>query len=205
MIDLYRDHCDERRASFQVLELFLFLLMACGVWKTSAVLASLEWFNRAKKCSEPPESCLLVLFELSTAIRLFRGKIFCLVWTLSQNHRVFRLEGCTFRFLSWFRTWSSPRVGGSLFSQSLPLDSGNWAAWLEHLLVKIEANKLWCTWASSMVAVAIRGGTVSSIFLCCEMYLKKPFLLFFMSLDKFSSSWALAFLIPSLHSPAISL
>lgn len=37
------------------------------------------------------------------------------------------------------------------------------------------------------------------LFLCCPIYPKKPLLFFFTSLARFSSSYALAFLITSLH------
>lgn len=61
----------------------------------------------------------------------------------------------TFRFLGWSQTKSSPVVGSSSFSQSLPLPPGTHAVQLEHLLVKAEAKTLssisvfsisWVTW-----------------------------------------------------------
>lgn len=45
-------------------------------------------------------------------------------------------------FLGWSQTRSSPVVGSSSFSQSLPLSPGTHAVQLEHLLVKAEAKIL---------------------------------------------------------------
>ncbi|KAK4807117.1 hypothetical protein QYF61_018458 [Mycteria americana] len=81
--------------------------------------------------------------------------------------------------------------------QSLPLDSVSCLAWLEHLPVKTMAKKLFSTSAFSMLVVArspilLIGGV---------QFLSSSFVV----PSKFSSSCALAFLIPSLHSRAISL
>lgn len=50
------------------------------------------------------------------------------------------MDLCTSKFLKWSQTWSSPAVGGSSFSQFLPLPSANWMMWLKHLLVNTEAK-----------------------------------------------------------------
>lgn len=52
---------------------------------------------------------------------------------------------------------------------------------------------------ASLLAHLKCGITASFPFLCCSLYLKNAFWLFFMALDKFSASCALVFLMPSSH------
>ncbi|KAK4823598.1 hypothetical protein QYF61_003798 [Mycteria americana] len=81
-------------------------------------------------------------------------------------------------------------VGGTLLPQSLSCGPSTQEVWEERLPVKTEAKKLLRTSAFSSSVVTS---------------LPKPFLLFFASLAKFSSSRTLAFLTPSLHNRAASL
>lgn len=51
------------------------------------------------------------------------------------------MDLCTFRFLNWSQTWSSPTVGGSSFFQSLTLPSVAQSMRMELLTVRTEAKK----------------------------------------------------------------
>lgn len=131
-----------------------------------------------------------------------------------RTHRCISLGStglCTFTFLRWSQTWPSPALGGSSFYQSLPLSSATWVMWLQHLLVKVEAKKSLRTSASSTIQVTRspisfrRGSTFSLVFLLSPRYLQKVVSLPLMSLDKFNSIRAVAFLTWSLTAWTISL
>lgn len=113
-------------------------------------------------------------------------------------------------FLRWSRSWSTPTVSRTSFPLSLPWGSESPVIWEEQLQVKTEQEiSCWVPqpppfWSSLILHLIYWGiqfllPSLSNQHTCG----RKP--LFFTSLAKLSSSCALAFLIPSLHSYAVSL
>ena len=100
---------------------------------------------------------------------------------------------CKFENNSW--VFMRQRIDKS-FPNAYSTAMGEWNNTLQNIL----RLKFWF-----LNSVLVLGGKVSWTFLYCLRYPLKPFLFILATLAKFNSSWALAFLTPSLHSLAASL
>ena len=81
------------------------------------------------------------------------------------------MDLCTFRFLRQSRTWSSPTVGGSSFSQSPPSPSATWAVWVEHLLLKTYSPGCPCVDNWSKPSVSSCRDPLPGVLVKCEAHL----------------------------------